>query len=71
MARLVRHRDLNLVAFPGHGLFDGHRAYGFFGDRVGESDLQVDHSFIRSFALPEDFDWLPRMCAPLKLSLRA
>ncbi|HEY8295315.1 MAG TPA: RES family NAD+ phosphorylase, partial [Micrococcaceae bacterium] len=46
------------------------RAYMFFGDRVGSADLVIDPDFARAFALPDDIDWLTRMCVPLRVAIR-
>ncbi|MHA7281970.1 RES family NAD+ phosphorylase [Arthrobacter sp. TMS2-4] len=43
------------------------QAFVFFGDdgRVASEDLEPDPSFARSFAVPDDVDWLTDMCEPL------
>lgn len=46
------------------------QAYVFFGDRVATGDLAIDEDFARAFALPDDADWLTRMCAPLNIAIR-
>lgn len=46
------------------------RAYMFFGDRVAASDVEIDTGFARAFALPDDVDWLTRMCLPLRVAIR-
>ncbi|MCW2131708.1 RES domain-containing protein [Arthrobacter sp. VKM Ac-2550] len=46
------------------------RAYMFFGDRVSEDDLVIDSGFARVFALPADYAWLHRFCAPLNVEVR-
>lgn len=50
--------------------FNEEQAYVFFGDRVPSADLTIDPGFARAFALPDDIDWLSRMCTPLNVSIR-
>lgn len=49
---------------------DTERAYVFFGDRVREDDFAVDPAYGRAFALPNDADWLTRLCSPLRIEVR-
>lgn len=49
---------------------DTERAYVFFGDRVAEDDFDVDATYGRAFALPDDADWLTRLCTPLRIEVR-
>lgn len=49
---------------------DTERAYVFFGDRVREDDFVVDPAYGRAFALPNDADWLTRLCSPLRIEVR-
>jgi hypothetical protein len=45
-------------------------AYVFFGDRVLETDLELDPSMARAFALEPDRAWLSDFCEPLHIDVR-
>lgn len=45
------------------------RAQVLFGDRVLATELRVDPSYGRVFLLPEHFNWLVDMCAPLRIEV--
>lgn len=47
------------------------RAYIFFGDRVSETDLEIDSGFSRAFAFERDLDWLTDFCTPLHVEVRS
>ena len=49
---------------------DTEKAYVFFGDRANEDDFEVDPTYGRAFALPNDADWLTRLCSPLRIEVR-
>ncbi len=46
------------------------QAFMLFGDRVDPEELEIDPGFARAFALPDDVDWLARMCIPLNVAVR-
>ena len=49
---------------------DTEKAYVFFGDRANQDDFEVDPTYGRAFALPDDADWLTRLCTPLRIEVR-
>ncbi|TFB95491.1 RES domain-containing protein [Cryobacterium sp. TMT1-3] len=45
------------------------RVYTLFGDRVNQSDLNIQSDYGRAFAFAEDRDWLTDYCAPLQVEV--
>lgn len=45
------------------------RAQVLFGDRISVDEVVPDPDYGRAFLLPEHFDWLVDMCAPLRVEV--